>query len=99
MAISRHDPEWQRVIAMAALAGVTFEQSRFTRAGKARRAPIYAWYFKLPDGRCRMATSKFNAAKEALYMLLGGAPEFLPDAATPQTAPSGPDGNRTEEFI
>lgn len=98
MAISRHDPEWQRVIARAALAGVTFEQSVFTRVGSGRRAPMLAWYFTMPDGRRRFATTKFNAAKEVLSMLMG-AEKFLPDAATPRTAPSGPDGNRTEEFI
>lgn len=87
MAISRHDPEWKRVVAMAALGGVTFTTRRETPAPNRH---VIRWFAHLPDGRYFHGNSKFHAACIAVYGL-GGDPK-LPDAASPQTAPSGPDG-------
>ena len=71
MAISRHDPEWLRVIAMAALAGVTFQHGYTRYQGKHK----IIWYASLPSPVERGAKyvvdggSKYQVAKLMLEKL------------------------------
>jgi hypothetical protein len=95
MAISRHDPQWKRVVFMALAGGATF--STIIPVGRRGEYAKRVWHAYLPDGKICSANSKYGAALSACY-LMGADASILPDAATPQTAPSGPDGNRTEEF-
>jgi hypothetical protein len=96
MAISRHDPEWQRVIAMAALGGVVFYESIEGPTGRMAGPKYTYWYAELPTGARYRGNSKFEVAKCALAYL--GAKVFLPDAATPRSAPAASPATRTEEF-
>jgi hypothetical protein len=89
MAISRHDPEWKRVIAMAAICGVRFSAS--IPVGRRGEYAKRVWHAKLPCGSLFSASSKYLAALGVLRHM-GIDEKFLPDAASPQTAPSGPDG-------
>ncbi len=89
MAISRHDPEWQRVVSMAALGGVRFYQSLEVMAKPGHQKWVF-WYAELPSGARYRGRTKFDVAKLACAYLC--AAPILPDAASPQTAPSGPDG-------
>lgn len=93
MAISRHDPEWKRVIAMAALGGVTFEKRVERPQGSVRNQVL--WYALMPRTAgvaWYRGSSKYEVACRAVSML-GAAEKFLPDAASPRTAPPGPGGD------
>lgn len=67
MAISRHDPEWKRVIATALLAGVRLQQTHAVgRHGKRwiewhAAIPGYGWQLK--------GVSKYAVAKHALELM------------------------------
>lgn len=90
MALSRHDPEWQRVVFMALAGGVTFSAS--IPVGRRGEYAKRVWHAKLSCGVLTFsATSKYLAARGAIR-LMGADASILPDAASPQTAPSGPDG-------
>lgn len=89
MAISRHDPEWKRVIFMALAAGAVFTHSpkRQKEAWKLEHTWHVHW-----NGTSATEISKYRCALIVLKHM-GVDASNLPDAATPQTAPSGPDGN------
>lgn len=86
MAISRHSPEWKRVIFMAMAGGVTFFQSinKYGLRHTAYQKPT--WYACLPDENATMlqAFSKYDAARNAVHMM--AEKEFLPDAAKERAA-------------
>lgn len=66
MAISRHSSEWQRVIATAALAGITFHERAVTR----RYTHLRSWVAFLPAEHGWVeGPSKFATAKRALEEL------------------------------
>ncbi len=74
MAISRHDPEWQRTIATAYLAGVRFRLVS-TRYWQSREH----WLAILNDpyGLIIPGISKIEVARKALLYLAGkGAPDM-----------------------
>lgn len=77
MAISRHDPEWKRVIFMALAGGASFFCT-VSRYGAGRLGKTW-WYADLPDGREVRANSKYDVALAAIR-LMGFEPD-LPDAA------------------
>jgi hypothetical protein len=66
MAMNQHDPEWQRVIATAALAGVTFVTQFHGRKGG---YAITTWIAMIPKRGWVEAHSKYQAAKRALEEL------------------------------
>lgn len=96
MAISRYSPEWQRVTAMAAMAGVKLRRVNMIVKGLPGRRWMCHVYMPLPHHDF-IAKSMYDGGVRALRKL-GVDEKFLPDAATPRTARSGPERNRTEEF-
>lgn len=82
MAISRHDPEWKRVIFMALAADVRFQQTLARYGERAVAYPKPTWYSYLPDpmGHAFRGFSKFEAAVNALRYL-GVDETVLPAAA------------------
>lgn len=80
MAISRHDPEWKRVVFMALAGGVTFHQTvrRYRAQGLLRQAPVWYAYLNGREMPIR-GHSKYDVARRAVHMI--AQTEFLPDAA------------------
>lgn len=93
MAISRHDPNWQRVVSMAALAGAMFTETKPPPGmSHSQRKLVRRWSVAVSGWPAYQDYSKYKCALYVLR-LMGVDEKFLPDAATPRTAPSGPDGN------
>lgn len=67
MAISRHDPKWQRAVFMALAGGVEFTQTR--QGYDNRPGGPYLWFISLPGGDGFYAASKYHGALRALARL------------------------------
>jgi len=97
MAISRHDPEWHRVVAMAALTGVPITKMSASASGRSGRPARWSFWQATIDGVILQCSTRYELCV-AIITHMGADASILPDAATPQTAPPGSGGNRTEEF-
>jgi len=85
VAISRHDPEWKRVVFMALAGGVRMKQTRSALQGKTW---MYHWIAAVPGhGFSISGTSKYDVARKAVHMM--AKKEFLPDAAKARAPRSG----------
>jgi hypothetical protein len=97
MAISRHDPKWQRVVFMALAAGAVFKEIPApTGLSHAHRRLRHRWHVSYGGQYGATGFSKYNCALIVLRHM--GVAEFLPDAATPRSAPAASPATRTEEF-
>lgn len=82
MAISRHDPEWKRVIFMAMAGGVLMKQAR---PAMDLNRWSYHWIAAIPgQGFSIQGSSKYDVARKAIHMM--AETEFLPDAAKERAA-------------